>query len=136
MEKKMNKDNVSWTNEEIQTLLRMKTNGFPYAHIAGILGRSNDACRKKIQVLNKNYRDESKIVPEILKTVSSKLYRSWTLEDLRMLYDLRQQGLPFSLIAQELNRTEQSCSTKYRVVDWSAIVQETDEEKYAQKETV
>lgn len=127
----MNKDNLLWTEAETNKLLTMRAEGFPYAHIARVLGRSNDACRAKAKHLSKTLKVETPEKKVI--NVLSQMYRGWSPEDLRLLYDLRQQGMPFALIALQMNRSEHSCASKYKVVDWNSIIQDSEEDKEEKK---
>jgi len=48
----------------------------------------------------------------------SKAVVKWTLEDMVELYERRAMGIPYKVIADDINRTEQACWDKFRSTDW------------------
>jgi len=49
----------------------------------------------------------------------SKQGLKWTVEEMVTLYERRLMDVPYKVIAEELDRTEQACWDKYRHTDWS-----------------
>ena len=44
--------------------------------------------------------------------------RSWTNDEKGLLYSLREDGIPYSIIAVELKRSIRSCEAKYNSTNW------------------
>ena len=49
----------------------------------------------------------------------SKQGLKWTVEEMITLYERRLMDVPYKVIAEELDRTEQACWDKYRHTDWA-----------------
>ena len=54
-----------------------------------------------------------------LKSSVSYIVSAWSSEDLEYLYYSKTQGVPYSVISIELNRSVESCKSKWLKNDWS-----------------
>lgn len=127
----MTKRNQVWTNEEIERLISLKDSGHDFNHIASVLNRSYEACRKKLQCLRKEIATGSSNPFE--NTSINRHGKDWSIEDLELLYNFRKDGTPFSLIATELSRTTRDCENKYKSTDWKSLGIHDEREERFQK---
>lgn len=97
-----------WSEDEISQLCTSRASGSTWAQIGVLLGRSGDSCRKKHNCLNKSNGGPANAVS-----------RPWLDKDLMFLFVQRHiHGMPYAVIASELNRTINSCKNKYNSINW------------------
>lgn len=108
-----------WTDKDDNKLIQMRQNDFPYNHIATTLNRTNDACRTRYKKIGKqrSLRGDSCNTSDNIEISGTS--KSWTEEQLEILWELRRNATPYKLIALELGRTIESCSSKYSSTIWS-----------------
>lgn len=105
LKNKANRLNVSirleknrlWTDGELQLLESLLDNSPSWKEVSDKVGRSETSCRKKAY--------------EIGKTLNQKI--EWRTTELKYLYDSRLKGVPYRIIAKELNRSESSVRKRY-----------------------
>lgn len=81
-----------WSEEEVETTIRLRSEGKPCRDISLITGRHKDAIRRKLGDLN-------------LKFPKSKRAYEWSEYDVRKLCHMRYNGVGINAIAQSLGRT-------------------------------
>lgn len=111
------RNNAPWEVKDDKKLAELREQNFSYDQIASILGRSNDACRTRLKILR-----QAEVAPRGPSNRSAQ--REWTDDDLYYLQEMRRSGIPYKLIAIELERSVSSCQSKFTCTDWKTFSRE------------
>lgn len=127
--------NSVWTADNDKELVGLREQGVSYNHIAKILKRTNDACRTRFKNLKKTVV-EDKVVTETAVNGGNELLwpppmdeefeiveegRAWTDSDLETLFEMRNAGVPYNMIATELKRSPSAVKSKWNATDWESM---------------
>lgn len=114
------KNSGKWTQEEIDKLIKLRDSGFTYSHISTVMGRSEDSLKGKMSSVFKKsikkIKKQSGHGPEV-----EDYNRPWTEGEMQSLYELRKEGIPYQIIAQDLNRSVDSCKSKFSSTAWESL---------------
>jgi len=115
MQAKISKHGQDWAEHEDKRMISLKSQGHTYGHIGTVLKRTSESCRSRFKLLKKSvssYLDEPKEPGE------SSDVNKWSKEEEEALFALRQQGIPYKIIALQINRSPLACEKKYQKTNW------------------
>ena len=103
----LSRRNLAWSEKEEKTLTRLCRQGKSWEYIGGVLGRTPKAAQSHWDAMRKKCHRER--FPRV-----SKMWKSWTEEEIRILFSLRTQGKDFRYISRRIpGRGPYACKSQW-----------------------